>query len=195
VLKNKIGSFWTKTVRPSGSLTQLNLLTGASSDARLTGRSRTNEGPISALVTMLLVALLSSLGVQAQDDTSRDDTPETANSGMRAVARDLGSTEWRGTQVISNSVTGEILEQESHYFELQDGLNYRDNTGNWLESKDLIEPTDDGAAAVHGPTKVHFAANLNSEGAVTIITRSNNVLRLRPLGLYYYDAQAAKPFN
>lgn len=109
----------------------------------------------------------------------------------RAAARDWASTEWQATEWVTNEVTGYITEQtKRRYTELGDGLNYLDEAGQWRGSKDLVEATTNGAAAVRGPTKVWFA-NRITEG-ITIQTRSNNVLRIRPLGLFYFDAQSGE---
>ena len=119
--------------------------------------------------------------------------PPHPHLAWHPVARDWGSTEWEAVEAVTNALSGEFIEQETHrYTELGDGLNYQDAFGRWFPSKDLIEITTNGAAAVRGPTKVYFGPNLNAEGAITIISRTNNVLRLRPLGLYYYDAQSGE---
>ena len=57
----------------------------------------------------------------------------------------------------------------------------------------LIELMPAGsAAALHGRTKAHFSPNLNSSGAITLITSTNQVLRTHVLGLYYFDAESGR---
>ncbi|HYG34417.1 MAG TPA: hypothetical protein VEC99_06510, partial [Clostridia bacterium] len=111
----------------------------------------------------------------------------------QAVPKDWCSTEWYSTESLTNEVTGEITERAvGRYIELADGLNYIDEAGQWRASQDIVEVTTNGAAAVRGPTKVYFGPNLNAEGAVTLVTKSNLVLRLRPVGLYYFDAESGE---
>jgi len=68
-------------------------------------------------------------------------------------------------------------------------LNYLDESGQWRDSRELIELTDDGgAAALQGTHKVRFRPNLNTPGAISITTVSNRVLQTHIIGLYYFDA-------
>lgn len=110
--------------------------------------------------------------------------PKPVRWNFRPGARDWNSTEWQWSEVSSNEVTGELTEQLHHYVEVGDGLNYINEQGQWQESKDVVELSTNGAAAIHGPTKMYFGPNLNAENPLTIVTRSNTVLRLRPIGLY-----------
>lgn len=79
------------------------------------------------------------------------------------------------------------------YIEVASGLNYVDENGQWAEAQDLIELTYDGrAAALRGQTKLYAEANLNSAGAVTLVTVGKQVLRTHILGIGYYDASTGK---
>ena len=93
-------------------------------------------------------------------------------------ARDWGWTEWRASEVVTNELTGEIGPRARQYTELGDGMNYIDDAGQWRLSEDVVEATTNGAAALRGPTKVFFAQNLNSQQAVTLVTRSNTTQSL-----------------
>lgn len=81
----------------------------------------------------------------------------------------------------------------SSYVEVGNGLTYQDDLGQWHDSEDLIEIMEDGtAAALKGPNKVRFQANLNTADAVSVTTSSNRVFRTRILGLYYFDPVSGK---
>ncbi len=65
-------------------------------------------------------------------------------------------------------------------------MNYSEN-GQWLESKEEIQVVENGAVARQGPHKVTFAVNINSPVSVEVLTPDNQRLKIRPLGLAYYD--------
>ncbi len=100
----------------------------------------------------------------------------------RAASRDAVSTTWEaseGTNV-------------HRFVEVASGLNYATVTG-YQPSEDLIQLTTDGsAAAVHGPAKLYVKPNLNSDGAITIITTSNRVFATRPIAVVWYNAQSGQ---
>ncbi len=51
---------------------------------------------------------------------------------------------------------------------------------------------DGSAAALHGPHKLRFNPNLNTAGAINLITVSNRVFRSHPLALYYLNAETGE---
>jgi hypothetical protein len=59
--------------------------------------------------------------------------------------------------------------------------------GQWVESKDLIEPDPAGATASQGPLKITFANNLNTPGAVDLLTPDDKRLRFHVLGLAWQN--------
>lgn len=130
--------------------------------------------------------------VVPEDLAVRDPNSRAAPLPLQAVARDWISTQWRASGVWSNEVTGTSVEITRGYTELADGLNYLDEDGRWRASEDVIELTEAGAAAVRGPVKVFFDGNLNSEEAVRLVGRSGRAVRIRPVGLFYYDAASGE---
>ena len=109
-----------------------------------------------------------------------------------ATARDGLSTTWEATERVTNATTGAVTTKPHKFTEIASGLNYQTTNG-WQPSQDLIELTaDGGAAAVHGPAKLYLKPNLNSAGAITIITVSNRVFRARPLGIFWYNGQSGQ---
>lgn len=99
---------------------------------------------------------------------------------------------WTRTRQLTDPLTQEIFENVDTYTELENGACYRDETGQWRDSEDLIELTATGAAAVHGPTKAVFATRLDTPGAITLVTESGEVFQSHPLGLYYRDLATGK---
>lgn len=96
---------------------------------------------------------------------------------------------WQTTTPVTNAFTGQVTFQTSHYTELGDGLCYRAASGQYADSKDLIELTAAGAQAIHGQHTVQFATdNLNAPGAVTLTTASGQVFASHPVGIYYFDS-------
>lgn len=95
----------------------------------------------------------------------------------------MESTHW----VIEPS--GETNSVKTSYVELASGLNYLDENGEFQASDPTIEVSPDGtfAAAAKLGQKVTFEANLNTEGAVQILTPDGQLLKATVLALAYYD--------
>ena len=119
--------------------------------------------------------------------------PKESQQDWVARQRDGFSTTWESTEVVSNSATGQLANKTNRYIELANGLNYLAPSGRWEPSEDRIELITDtgGAAALRGPTKVYFPPSIGA-GRITIITVSNNVFHIQPVGLYYFDTATGK---
>lgn len=63
---------------------------------------------------------------------------------------------------------GERIQQTGQYTEIANGLHYFAN-GQWHETQELIEPSPQGAVALHGPYQVIFSQNLNTAGAIDML--------------------------
>ncbi len=124
-----------------------------------------------------------------------DAEPSAASAlAWQSTPLDGLSTAWEATEPVTNALTGEVTTQEHRFIEVASGLNYLDpTTGQFQPSQDLIELTaDGGAAAVHGPAKLYVQPNLNTDAAITIVTVSNRLFQIRPLGLFFYDSQSGR---
>jgi hypothetical protein len=77
--------------------------------------------------------------------------------------------------------------QTKSYVELASGLHYWKD-GEWVESKEEIELFQGGAVARNGQHQVIFAPNINSAGAIDLLTADGKRLRSHVLGLAYTDA-------
>src|SRR5205085_9857935 len=81
---------------------------------------------------------------------------------------------------------GRTTNRVSRVVEMASGLNYWED-GQWKESRNEIEITQNGAAATKGQHKVQFAGNANTVGAITVTTADAKTLRSHVVGLAYTD--------
>jgi hypothetical protein len=73
------------------------------------------------------------------------------------------------------------------YVELATGMNYTNNSGQWVESKEQITVLPGGgAAATQGRHQVYFPADIYN-GVVEVVTPDGRHLKSRPLGISYDD--------
>jgi hypothetical protein len=100
--------------------------------------------------------------------------------------RGLHHRVWQ-TVVKHQSSDGTIVSVTNAYTELGTFLHYEEN-GQLLETREVIEVFQRGAVARYGPHKVLFAPNINTAGAIDVMTPDNLRLRSHPIGLAYFDA-------
>jgi len=81
---------------------------------------------------------------------------------------------------------GQVVTNQHSYTELKTGMHHLEN-GQYVESQELIEPCATGAIAQHGQTRVLFANNLNTWGAIDLTAQDGKRLRSNILGLGYLD--------
>lgn len=109
-----------------------------------------------------------------------------ADTPYEVVSRDANSRVWERTEY-EQGASGEWVPRVHRYIELATGLNYKDSSGNLVESKEEINPAPGGGAeAVQGEHKVYFPYDIYS-GAIEIITPDGEQLKCRPLGISYFD--------
>jgi hypothetical protein len=100
-------------------------------------------------------------------------------------------------RVIERTVTekqldGTVADRLSSYTELASGLHYQNERGEWIESKEEIEIFQGSAVARQGQHQVIFAAQLNSPGAIDLLTPDLKRFRSHILGLAYTDAASGR---
>jgi len=116
-----------------------------------------------------------------------------AASEWRVKSRSEHQTEWSTIRYSTNAGTGRVRATTNSYVELATGLNRLDPaTGQWVESREFLELTKDGAVARQAGHQAVFAANLNTSGAIELTTIDRKVLRSHVLGLAYTDAASGK---
>jgi hypothetical protein len=87
--------------------------------------------------------------------------------------------------------SGVVREQKSTVLQLHAGLHYRDpQTGEFKESRAIIEPHPDGAVARQGQHKAAFSSNLKTPGALKIGTDDGTVIQGHLLGVAFTDAES-----
>jgi hypothetical protein len=134
------------------------------------------------LVTGLMWFLV--LNIQAQD-VARPGDAAPANAHIIAE-RAAHQRVWRRDNLVTLA-DGRVVNRPTGYTEMATGLHYWEN-GEWKESRDEIEVTPTGAAATKGQHQVYLAGNINSPGAIEIVTADQRTLKFRPVGLAYTDA-------
>jgi hypothetical protein len=90
---------------------------------------------------------------------------------------------------------GAVSNQLRQVIQVAAGLNYIDSSGLWKPSQNRLQFLQDGSAAfLEGPNKVYFGPVLGDTDAraITVVTRSNVVLKTRPIGIYYFDLASGK---
>ena len=80
------------------------------------------------------------------------------------------------TRQITNAL-GQLETITNKYTQLETGLHYKGDNGEWLESKAEIEIQPGGAVARKGPHKVIFASQIHSAGAIDLLTPDGKRLR------------------
>lgn len=94
---------------------------------------------------------------------------------------------WEASNIRALS-NGRSITNRSSFTELETGLHYQNQQGAWVESKAEIELFQDGAVARQGQHQVIFAPNLNTVGAIDVLTPDGRRLRSHLLGLGLYDS-------
>ena len=115
-------------------------------------------------------------------------TPPTP-TGEYSIAQ-LGPNHRVWTKVTwQTNALGRVTTRTNSYTELASGLNRLDPaTGQWVESKEVIESIPGGAIARQGQHQVVFANDLATAGAIDMLTPDGRRLTSHVLGLSYLDA-------
>jgi hypothetical protein len=108
------------------------------------------------------------------------------DASPRAVAHDVGSTEWQTVRLVTNALTGVVTARTGRVVELASGLNYRDAEGRWRPSRAEFTRAPGGYVAERGPHRVVLPDVMRAEGVV-LTAQDGLQLRCAPLCLGYYD--------
>ncbi len=110
---------------------------------------------------------------------------------LEAVKREMHSTVHKIVRRSTNNATGRITPQVSQIVELADGLNYRDEAGNWQPTRAVFEETPAAFVARFGPHKAILARQMGE--AVLDLEMPDGVrLAGAPLCLAYFDPVSGK---
>lgn len=112
-------------------------------------------------------------------------------SDSRAVAeRGPHHRVWAHETYETNHI-GEVSTQDVAIVEIATGMHFFDGT-NWREAHPKIRITEAGGLGTETAHKVAFAANLNTIGAVTLVTPDGLTMRSRVAGISYSDTGSGK---
>ena len=144
-----------------------------------------------------LFFILTIMGTQAQvagsstSQTAVGPTTLPKATEYRVVDRGPNHRVWQ-RETYEAGPKGLIIPHVHKYMELATGMHYKNGLGEWIESKELIEPFNGGAIARQGQYQVIFANNLNSAGAIDQQTPDGKRLRSNILGLSYFDSSTGQ---
>src|ERR1051325_7536396 len=112
----------------------------------------------------------------------RSNRVDATGTGPRRVLRSSLSTNLT-LQAITNFSTAPVVRTNASRF----SSSALPGFGPQAKSSERIEPRPGGAVARFGQHKVVFANNLNTVGAISVVTSDCKLLRSNVLGLSYYD--------
>src|SRR5215472_10218217 len=108
------------------------------------------------------------------------DTPYTI------VSRDANSRVFQRT-IWEKRPSGEWVSRILNYTELQTGMHYKGPDGQWIESKEEIDPAPGGGfQATQGQHQVTLPQNIY-DGMIDLVGPDGQHLKSRPLGIHYFD--------
>jgi len=134
----------------------------------------------SFLVFLLLIVFIIELRAQPQPPI-----PTNNPTAYRIVAADADQNLWQSTSFITNKA-GKVTPRIHKFYEVATGLNHWQN-GEWVKSKEQIDPLPDGtAAATNGQHQAYFPGDLY-EGTIRLFTPDEKLMESRPIALSYDD--------
>jgi len=138
------------------------------------------------IIGLLCFSVMYSQAQNASGSASANQPTLPAATEYRVV--DIGANHrvWQ-RETYEAGPNGQIMTHIHTYHELASGMNYKDASGQWQESQELIEAFPNGAVARKGAYQVIFADNLNSAGSIDMQTTDGKRLRSNILGLMYVD--------
>lgn len=94
---------------------------------------------------------------------------DDAASSQSNAQNEKNYRNWSRTVIRQDKRTGAITTEQKGYVELGSGLNYRDATGQWQETREEFVATPDGGfAAERGPHKLRLGRSLNALPSVQL---------------------------
>ena len=128
---------------------------------------------------LMCLALLLSFWAKSQ-------TVSTNSAGDYSEAeRGADYVVWQKLQQQTNA-SGRVITTTNSFTELATGMHFQQN-GQWVDATANIQLTTNGASALQGQHQVFFAGNINTDGAVEVVTPDGKSLRSHILGLSYFD--------
>jgi hypothetical protein len=94
----------------------------------------------------------------------------------------------RGVRVVTNA-SGQVVLRTNRYTILQNGMNFTNANGEWVESHPVVQTFSGGIVCTGASYRVILNANLNTAQAVDLETRDRRRVISRPIGLGLYDPE------
>ncbi len=92
---------------------------------------------------------------------------------------------------IRTSPDGSVL-KTNRYTRLGNGMNYKDDDGNWVASKPSVQNFPGGIVCTGASYQVIFATNLNTAGSVDLLTSDKKEIVSNPLGIAFFDPDSGR---
>lgn len=151
-------------------------------------------------IALLAMGVAATVYAQAQgldsqliQQTAPDTEPYRDSWGTIALKeRGPNHKQFERTVIETDPQGNPVAWKRPAYTEIVSGMHYWD--GEWKESREIIEPFQNGAVARQGQHKVIFAPNLNTAGAIDLEMPDGKRLRSHILGLSYYDEASDKSY-
>ncbi len=138
------------------------------------------------------VLVFLSLPLSASAQVARvarvDEAPKI--SEPRVVERGPHHRVWERT-ITEKLRNGKTVERKSSFTELANGLHHLKD-GQWVESREEIEVFPGGAIARSTAHQVIWSQNINTAGAIDLLTPDGKRFRSHIIGLAYIDAATGK---
>lgn len=131
---------------------------------------------------LLLVALLWSPSLLAQQPADR-----SVEKTARVIERGAHHAKWETVRELRNPANGATSLVTNSFVQLETGLHFRAERGDWVPASDQIEILPGEAVARHGQHKARWAANINTYGAIELTMPEGGIARSHVLGLAFFD--------
>jgi len=138
---------------------------------------------------LLLAALNISVGAQTAV-VSQPVATIQPDMQLQVVALAQNHRAWQRVSSQTNGASVFSVNTNA-YIELRTGMAHVVN-GQWTESSDQIEITTEGAKVTNATHQVYFTGNLNSTGAVHLVTPAGQHLVSHIMGVSFWDEQSGK---
>ena len=142
--------------------------------------------PLAIVPAIFMMALSQSTAAPALS------APAASVSGdYTVVAQGPHEKVWERIEWQTNSATGVARPIPHRYVELATGMS-RLAGGKWVDANPAIQVTPAGAQAIDAQHSVSFLGNINTLGAIQLVTPDGVRLKSNVLGLSYWDSATGK---
>lgn len=112
---------------------------------------------------------------------------QAVEKSARVIERGAHHAKWESVREVVDPESGQTVSVTNSYVQLETGLHFEDEQGQWVEASEEIEIIPGFAVAKKGQHQARWAANINTYGAIELWTPEGEYLRSHVLGIAYYD--------